>query len=360
MGEAFDYVQYHVGQAARDLADARGKRVLVVGCNRGREVSLFLEAGAREVWGIDVMDEVGIEYPHEHARFLKMSAEAMDLDDSMFEIVFCLATMEHISRPEAAFSEIGRVTAPGGFLYVPSAPLWHSRQGHHKSHIFDVDRYPWIHLRFDAETLKRMCETGEIEYPESVENVAEEVGYMMNSAYFNKRPARDYVRISSQLKEVVIQRNHLDLEPESVLELLPDDARAELIDQVGDATELRALTHTLAAWKVRRRRSGHKAATSARPLRTRLRLRTHLRSLRARARAAADDRARHARVNGLSRLSFNDHLKGAAKRHGTYSSLPVASRISTGRVSTPRLPCSPCRRAPARACRRQSHVYGRR
>lgn len=44
MGEAFDYVQYHVDQAARYWADARGKRVLVVGCNRGREVSLFLDA----------------------------------------------------------------------------------------------------------------------------------------------------------------------------------------------------------------------------------------------------------------------------------------------------------------------------
>jgi 2-polyprenyl-3-methyl-5-hydroxy-6-metoxy-1,4-benzoquinol methylase len=91
MGEGFDFVQYHVDRAARDLADARGKRVLVVGCNRGREVSLLLGAGAREVWGIDVMDKMGIEYPHEHARYLKMSAEAMDLDDDMFEIVFCLA-----------------------------------------------------------------------------------------------------------------------------------------------------------------------------------------------------------------------------------------------------------------------------
>jgi hypothetical protein len=59
MGEAFDYVQYHVDQAVRHSADARGKRVLVVGCNEGREVSLFLDAGAREVWGIDIIDEVG-------------------------------------------------------------------------------------------------------------------------------------------------------------------------------------------------------------------------------------------------------------------------------------------------------------
>jgi hypothetical protein len=92
-------------------------------------------------------------------------------------------------------------------LYVLSAPLWHSRQGHHRSNIFDVDRYPWIHLRFDEETLKRMCETGQIEYRGSVEEVVDEVGYMMNPAYFNKRPARDYVRVGSQLKAVVIERN---------------------------------------------------------------------------------------------------------------------------------------------------------
>jgi SAM-dependent methyltransferase len=321
MGEAFDYVEYHVDQAARHLADARGKRVLVVGCNRGREVSLFLDAGAREVWGIDVMDEVGIEYPHEHARYLRMSAEAMDLDDSMFEIVFCLATMEHISRPEAAFPEIARVTAPGGFLYVLSAPLWHSRQGHHRSNIFDVDRYPWIHLRFDEEMLKRMCETRQIEYPGSVEDVLDEVGYMMSPAYFNKRPARDYVRICSELKAVVIERNDLDLEPESVLELLPDDDCAELIDQVGDAIELRALTHTLAAWKVRRPPGKHRAATSAWTLRARMRLRTRLRRLRARLQSLATSGRVHARQQSIA-------MRGTGTCVGVHTRVLRSSRFA--------------------------------
>jgi len=271
MGEAFDYVQYHVDQAVRHSADARGKRVLVVGCNEGREVSLFLDAGAREVWGIDIIDEVGSGYRREHARYLRMSAEAMDLDDSMFDIVFCLATMEHISRPDAALREISRVTAPEGLLYVVSSPLWHSRYGHHKSDIFDVDRYPWIHLRFHGKTLKRMCETGGIEYPESLEDIADDIDYMMSSEYFNKRPARDYIRICSELKEVVIERNDLDLEPESVLQVLQDDERAVLIDQVGDAIELRAVTHTLTGWKVRRPPRTHTLRTSASTLRTRLR-----------------------------------------------------------------------------------------
>jgi SAM-dependent methyltransferase len=275
MGEAFDYVRYHVDQAARDLADATGKHALVVGCNRGREVSLFLEAGAREVWGIDVIDDVGADYPHEHAGYLQTSAEAMDLEDGMFDIVFCLATMEHISRPEAAFPELSRVTAPTGFIYVVSAPLWHSRQGHHKGDVFDVNRYPWIHLRFEAEALKAMCESGEIEYPESVEDIAVEIDYMTSSDHFNKRPARDYVRICSELEEVVIGHNHLDLEPESILELLPPVDRTELIDRVGGAMELRAATHTFAAWKVRRPRRTPQVWGSR--LRNRLRLRDRAR-----------------------------------------------------------------------------------
>jgi hypothetical protein len=82
---------------------------------------------------------------------------------------------------------------------------------------------------------------------------------MTSSEYFNKRPARDYVRICSELKEVVIERNDLDLEPESVLALLSNDDLAELIDQVGDAIELRALTHMFVAWKVRRPRGDHLA-----------------------------------------------------------------------------------------------------
>jgi hypothetical protein len=84
----------------------------------------------------------------------------------------------------------------------------------------------------------------------------------------------------------VIERNDLDLEPESVLQALQDDERAVLIDQVGDAIEPRAVTHTLTGWKVRRPPRTHTLRTSASTLRTLLRLRTRLRSFRARAMTA--------------------------------------------------------------------------
>jgi len=249
-----------VGVASQKLADARGKRVLVVGCNRGREVRLFLDAGAPEVWAIDVMDDVGLDFPDERARYLQMSAEAIDIDDSMFDIVFCVATMEHVGRPEVAFREITRVAARQALVYVVSAPLWHSREGHHKADIFDVDRYPWVHLRFDAETLNEMCTTGTVEYRGPTQDITGEIDYMMNSGDFDRRPARDYIGICSQLSEIAIERNDLDLEPASVLNLLPAAERVRLVDRVGDPVELRALTHTLSGWKVQ----GPRRATRAR------------------------------------------------------------------------------------------------
>lgn len=87
MTDQVDYALYHVRAAARNCADARGKRVLVVGCNRGWEVSTFLDEGASKVWGIDVLADVGAEYPCKRAHCLRMSAESMELDNDMFDVV---------------------------------------------------------------------------------------------------------------------------------------------------------------------------------------------------------------------------------------------------------------------------------
>lgn len=64
---------------------------------------------------------------------------------------------EHITNPESAYRERARVTAPRGLMYVVSAPLWNSREVHHKTDIFDVDRFPWIHVQFTSDEIKQMC-----------------------------------------------------------------------------------------------------------------------------------------------------------------------------------------------------------
>jgi SAM-dependent methyltransferase len=221
--------------------------VLVVGCNRGQEVAQFIGRGADAVTGIDVLEDVGADFEHPHVVYHRMSAEAMTLGDDLFDIVYCVATMEHVQHPTAAFAEIARVTAPRGLAYVVSAPLWHSRQGHHKGDLFDVDRYPWLHLRYTADEIKGMCDSGEIEILRDV--AGPHVDYMLDPANMSQLAARSYVAAAGSLDRMVVERNELDLEGEDVLELVSsrelDDLAADGIDSV----ELRALTHMYIAWK---------------------------------------------------------------------------------------------------------------
>ena len=70
-----DYKAYHANTAASHLSsDIRGKSVLVVGCNRGEDCEVFVNLGAGSVCGLDVMEEVGVNYSHQNVRYLKASA----------------------------------------------------------------------------------------------------------------------------------------------------------------------------------------------------------------------------------------------------------------------------------------------
>ena len=242
----FDYVEYHI-ERADELAGVSGNSVLIVGCNRGREVASFIERDAGSVTGIDVLLDVGVDFPDPRASYHQMSVEAMDFADESFDMVFCVATMEHVAHPAAAFAEIARVSAPRGLAYVVSAPLWHSRQGHHKGELFDVTRYPWLHLRYTADEIKAMCASGEIAADPAI--IGPHVDYMLDPANMNQLPARSYVAAAASLYRMIAASNELDLEDEAVLELLPESALAALAARGIDAVELRALTHAYIGWK---------------------------------------------------------------------------------------------------------------
>ncbi|MGF1500167.1 MAG: methyltransferase domain-containing protein [Elainellaceae cyanobacterium] len=238
-----DYVKYHI-KDANSYLNVEGKKVLVVGCNRGEEVAHFVELNAKEVWGLDVVDEIGENFKHEKAKYVQMSAEEMDISDNTFDLVYSCATMEHVKNIEKAFPEMVRVAKPRGVIYSVSAPLWNSREGHHKSNIFDVNKYPWIHLRFTKDELKAKCRAGEISYPAWVTNIESHIEYMMDPRFFNRRPAKDYVNICEALKSVRIIRNGLSLQQEYYLALLTLGELKELLEGGLNSVELLALTHT--------------------------------------------------------------------------------------------------------------------
>ena len=243
-----DYNSYHA-DIANNYLNVTEKKVLVVGCNRGKDVSYFVEFGAKEVVGIDIMDEVGKEYTHEKAKYYQMSAENMDIKDNSFDLVYCFATMEHIPNIEKAFSEMVRVAKAEGIIYCVASPLWNSRQGHHYSHIFDIEKYPWIHLTLTKEQIKDECNNGKIVYPDWINNIDNHIDYILDSQDFNRSAAQDYIKICHELENIEIIRNDLDLEPEYYLGLLSVNDFKKLLEKKINSTELLALTHTFIARK---------------------------------------------------------------------------------------------------------------
>lgn len=121
-----------------------GKTVLEVGCSDGMVCDIFALLGAEKIVGIDVMGTVGCGYRHPAIEYRSMEADALDYADGTFDIVYSIATLEHVPRPEAVLDEIVRVLKPGGYAYVQAAPLYHSPYGHHMFAYF-MDE-PWIHL----------------------------------------------------------------------------------------------------------------------------------------------------------------------------------------------------------------------
>lgn len=234
--------------AARDAltyCKVEGKRVLVVGCNRGNDCTLFSQHGAGQVVGIDTFEEVGSVYRHSKVVYSQMSVESMGMKSGTCDLVFCFATMEHVSRIDLAFPEMVRVAKPGGIIYCVAAPLWHSSQGHHKRDFFHS--YPWIHLRLAPAEIVEYCRRNNIVDASGRHTMEAHVQYMMNPRYFNQMAGSAYLSVCENLSDVEILRNELSFDRE---ELFPPEIYTELEAKGYSKAELLAVVHTFVARKV--------------------------------------------------------------------------------------------------------------
>lgn len=236
-----DYNELHARLAA-DLIDMNGASVLVVGANTGADCRYFVEWGAKEVHGLDVVPNVGSDYQANEVSYFCMSAEAMRLPDNYYDLVYCFATMEHVPDIAAAFKEMVRVAKAGGFIYSVASPLWNSRSGHHMA---CLSPYPWIHLRMGKQEMISYCKGAGIEGERGlpIESI---VSYVLDSAEFNRRPARDYTQAIAAIPNVLVVSNLLYNEPETAV---PEDVRTELTPKGIAPGELRAVTHEFVAIK---------------------------------------------------------------------------------------------------------------
>lgn len=151
-GECSRRLQYNKANLCTILKDVpmdKVKTVLEVGCSDGLACELITMAGARDVKGIDTSAAVNLVKTPDSVTLSRSTADALDFPDGSFDLVFSIAVMEHVDSPKKAFEEMLRVTKPGGYCYVQTAPLYFSPWGHHMPYF----RNPWVHLIHTGDEL---------------------------------------------------------------------------------------------------------------------------------------------------------------------------------------------------------------
>ena len=231
---------------ANELVSVNGKTVLVVGCSTGLDCKLFVEDyGALKVDGVDLSSNIGEDFKHERVSYYRTSAEDMvEIPDDFYDLVYCLATLEHVANIKRALTEMVRVTKPLGYIYSFSGPLWNSSQGHHKSNFFKD--YPWIHLRLNQDQIIDYCHKNGIKDDDQGISMEYHIQYMLDSKYFNKLPSVDYVDVCDNLSDIIILKNNLVFDPDS---LLTDRILLELSTRGLTRGELLAKCHIFIAIK---------------------------------------------------------------------------------------------------------------
>lgn len=235
------YNRYNAEDAAGRVDISRAS-VLVVGANTGGDCREFIELGAREVHGLDVIQDVGAEFRHPSVTYHRQSIEQTSLSSDQFDLVYCFATMEHVPDIAAGYSEMARLLKPGGVLFSIASPLWYSPYGHHMA---CFEGHPWVHIALDQEGILRYAKQHNIsgERGISIELIVE---YMINPLHFNMRSAAEYTASVQELPNVTLFENELLREDER---LLHHPLAAQLLARGYTANQLLPVTHRVIAGK---------------------------------------------------------------------------------------------------------------
>jgi len=111
------------------FAEARGKKVLEIGCGNGADGVLFAEHGAKYT-GVD-LTQAAIDATRKHFEAAGLSgtfqienAEGLSFADQSFDMVYSYGVLHHTPHPATAINEVLRVLKPGGRAIVM---LYHKR-----------------------------------------------------------------------------------------------------------------------------------------------------------------------------------------------------------------------------------------
>ena len=109
---------FHVKLIREHLGDLRGKRVLDVGCGKGRFARVFHEQEpAAQLWGLDISEEM-LRFVPEGIETRAGSMTELPFEEGWFDGAYATESLEHAVEIEKAVAEICRVVKPGGRIAI--------------------------------------------------------------------------------------------------------------------------------------------------------------------------------------------------------------------------------------------------
>jgi ubiquinone/menaquinone biosynthesis C-methylase UbiE len=109
---------YHVRLIAEHLGPLAGRRVLDVGCGKGRFARVLGEGQpAAEIWGLDI-SEAMLRFVPKGIHTRAGSMTELPFADEFFDGAYATESLEHAVEIEKAVSEICRVVKPGGRIAI--------------------------------------------------------------------------------------------------------------------------------------------------------------------------------------------------------------------------------------------------
>ena len=144
---------YHVKLIREHLGDLRGKRVLDVGCGKGRFARVFQEQEpAAELWGLDI-SEAMLRFVPEGIQTRAGSMTELPFADAFFDGAYATESLEHAVEIEKSVAEICRVVKPGGRIAIID------KNAEHWGKLKTPEWEKWFTRRELERLLARHCRT---------------------------------------------------------------------------------------------------------------------------------------------------------------------------------------------------------